>query len=63
MKPVLQLEHTGFSIASVSAIVGLYYLKVKSIANSLGIFTNDKNLWSETWYVRTLLNHFGLRTA
>ena len=51
MKPVVQLERTGCGIASVSAIVGLSYTQVKSIANSLGIFAHDESLWSETAYV------------
>jgi hypothetical protein len=60
---VLQLERTGCGIASVSAIFGRPYSEVKSIANSLGIFANDESLWSETAHVRTLLNHFGIRTG
>ncbi len=63
MDPVVQLERNGCGIASVSAIVGLPYSEVKSIANSLGIFANDESLWSETAHVRTLLNHFGIRTG
>jgi hypothetical protein len=38
MKPVVQLERTGCGIASVAAIAGLSYLKVKTIANALGIY-------------------------
>ncbi len=63
MKPVVQLERTGCGIASISAIVGLSYTKTKLIANSLGIFAHDESLWSETAHVRTLLNHFGIRTG
>ena len=63
MKPVIQLEPTGCGIASVSAVVGLSYPKAKAIANSLGIFAHDERLWSETAYVRKLLNHFGFRTG
>jgi len=63
LDPVLQLERTGCGIASVSAIVGRPYSEVKSIANSLGIFANDESLWSETAHIRTLLNHFGIRTG
>lgn len=62
MKPVVQLERTGCGIASVAAIVGLSYQKTKAIANSLGIFAQDKSLWSETSYVRKLLSHFGIKT-
>lgn len=59
MKPVIQQESTGCGIACVSAIVGLSYKKTRSIAGSLGIFADDDRLWSDTAYVRTLLNHFG----
>ncbi len=61
MKPVVQLERTGCGIASVAAIVGLTYPKVKSIANSLGIFAHDERLWSETTPVRKLLSYFGIK--
>ena len=63
MKPIIQLERTGCGIASVAAIVGLSYPKVNSVANSLGIFAHDNSLWSDTAHVRTLLNHFGIRTG
>ena len=63
MKPVVQPERTGCGIASVAAIVGLSYPKTKSIANSLGIFAHDENLWSEASHVRKLLSHFGIKTG
>ncbi|MFZ3066218.1 MAG: hypothetical protein WA277_13150 [Nitrospirota bacterium] len=63
MKPVVQLERTGCGIASVAVIVGLSYQKAKAIANSLGIFAQDKNLWSKTSHVRKLLRHFGIKTG
>lgn len=63
MKPVIQLERTGCGIASVSAVVGLSYPKVKSIANSLGIFAHDDSLWSEPTHVRKLVKHFGLKAG
>jgi hypothetical protein len=62
MKPVIQLEPTGCGIASVAAIAGVSYSRAKSVANSFGIFADDRNLWSQTAYVRKLLRHFGLRT-
>ena len=61
MKPVIQLEPTGCGIASVAAIAGVSYSRAKSVANSLGIFAEDRKLWSETAHVRKLLRHFGLR--
>jgi hypothetical protein len=62
MKPVVQLERTGCGIASVAAIAGLSYPKVKTIANALGIFAQDESLWSETSHVRKLLGHFDIKT-
>jgi hypothetical protein len=56
-------RRAGCGIATVSAIVGLSYPEVKSVANSLGIFAHDECLWSETAHVRMLLNHFGVRTG
>jgi len=61
MKPVIQLERTGCGIASVAAMAGVTYSQAKSAAASLGIFADDRKLWSETAYVRKLLRHFGLR--
>lgn len=61
MKPVIQLEPTGCGIASVAAIAGVSYSHAKAVANSLGIFADDKELWSETAHVRKLLRYFGLR--
>ena len=63
MKPVIQLERTGCGIASVAAIAGVSYPKVKSIANALGIYAHDENLWSETAHVRKLLGHLGIKTG
>lgn len=63
MKPVIQLEPTGCSIASIAAIAGLSYSKVKSIANSIGIFAEDKKLWSETYLVRKLLKYLKIKTG
>jgi hypothetical protein len=59
MRPVVQLERTGCGIASVATIAGLSYPKAKLIANSLGIYAEDKTLWSDTSHVRRLLRHFG----
>jgi hypothetical protein len=63
MKPVVQEEVTGCAIAAVAAAAGVTYRKSKQAANSLGIFAQDKALWSETNHVRKLLNHFRLGAA
>ncbi|HEX9810589.1 MAG TPA: hypothetical protein VGA88_00670 [Burkholderiales bacterium] len=61
MKPVIQLETTGCGIASVAAIAGISYPQAKAVANSLGIRAGDKRLWSDTKYVRTLLERFDFK--
>jgi hypothetical protein len=61
MRPVIQAKITGCGIASVAAIAGVPYAGAKKTANSLGIFAEDQKLWSETAYVRRLLNHYGFR--
>jgi ABC-type bacteriocin/lantibiotic exporter with double-glycine peptidase domain len=60
MKPVVQEEITGCGIASVAALAGVSYGEAKAVANRLGIYAADKNLWSDTRYVRTLLKHYGI---
>ena len=59
MRPVVQLERTGCGIASVAAIAGLSYREAKAAASSLGIYAEDKRLWSDTAHVQRLLRHFG----
>ena len=59
--PVIQLERTGCGIASVAALSGLPYEEMKSMANSMGIFAEDRSLWSETLYVRKLLERVGMK--
>jgi hypothetical protein len=60
VKPVVQLEPTGCGIASVAAIAGVSYSRAKSVANSLGIYADDRALWSTTAHVRALLRQFRL---
>lgn len=63
MKPVVQLERTGCGIASVAALAGVGYREMQRVANRLGIFADDPRLWSETDYVRRLLEEFGIKRA
>ena len=60
MNPVIQEEKTGCAIASSAAIAGISYKEAKNVANNLGIFAEDSALWSETNYIRTLLNKLGV---
>lgn len=56
MKPVLQEDATGCAIACSAAIAGITYKEAKKIANNLGIYAEDSALWSETKYIRNLLD-------
>jgi len=63
LTPVIQQETTGCGIASVANIVGKSYPQMRLIANAMGIFAEDKSLWSDTDYVRRLLASQGVKTA
>lgn len=54
-KPVVQEESTGCGIASVANVLGKSYSEMKAIANAMGIYAEDKSLWSDTQYVRKML--------
>ena len=60
LTPVIQEEATGCGIASVANILGKSYQQMKAIANSMGIYADDKSLWSDTEYVRKLLTNAGV---
>ncbi|RLT89651.1 hypothetical protein [Ketobacter sp. GenoA1] len=62
-EPVIQEEQTGCGIAAAANILGLTYSDMKAIANNLGIFASDKSLWSDTQYVRQILNREGVETS
>ena len=60
LTPVIQEEATGCGIASVANILGKSYQQMKAVANSMGIYADDKSLWSDTEYVRKLLTNTGV---
>lgn len=60
---VIQEEKTGCGIASVANIIGFPYVDVKVKANSIGIFSEDKTLYSDTGYVRKLLTEYDVKTS
>jgi len=60
MKPVVQEEMTGCAIAAVAAAAGVTYRQGQRAAHSLGIFAQDKALWSQTYHVRKLLKYFAI---
>ncbi len=62
-KPVIQEEATGCGIASVANILGKTYSEMKAIANAMGIYAEDKSLWSETQYVREMLSSAEVGTS
>lgn len=63
MKPVIQEESTGCGIASVANILGKSYAEMKATANAMGIYAEDKSLWSDTSYVRRMLASAGVGTS
>jgi len=63
LKPIVQEEVTGCGIASVANIAGKTYQDMKAIANDMGIYADDKSLWSDTRYVRKLLSYEGFKTS
>ena len=62
MEPVIQEDRTGCGFASVATVAGVKYKQVKRVASQLGIDVQDPRLWSDTTYVRQLLEHYGLPT-
>lgn len=61
--PVIQEETTGCGIASVANIVGKSYQEMKQYANAMGIYADDKSLWSDTHYVKQMLLTFGVQVS
>ncbi|MBU1293323.1 MAG: hypothetical protein KJ609_12970 [Gammaproteobacteria bacterium] len=59
-EPVIQEEATGCGIASVANILGKTYSQMKASANAMGIYADDKSLWSDTQYVRQMLSAAGV---
>jgi len=48
LEPVIQEEATGCGIAAVANILGKTYGQMKASANVMGIYADDKSLWSDT---------------
>lgn len=63
LNPVIQEETTGCGIASVANILGKTYSEMKAIAKAMGIYAEDKSLWSDTQYVRKMLSCAGTETS
>lgn len=62
-EPVIQEEATGCGIASVANILGKTYSQMKASANAMGIYADDKSLWSNTQYVRQMLSAADVKTS
>ncbi len=60
VKVVIQEEETGCGLACVAMLADKSYAQIKTFANSLGIYAEDKNLWYHTDYVRQLLKEYNL---
>ena len=59
----IQQESSGCGIACTAMLAGKSYAEVKQKANQLGIFAEDEKLWSETGYVRRLLDEYEIKAA
>lgn len=60
MNPVIQENATGCGIACVAMLAGRSYAETRSDAGRLGIFADDRQLWSETGPVRRLLSYYNI---
>jgi len=63
LKPVIQEEATGCAIACAATLAGISYRQARKIANGMGIFAEDKLLWSETGSIRRLLESLNIVTG
>ena len=63
MDAVVQQEPTGCGIAACAALTQIDYGQARQVANALGIFAEDRALWSDTHYVRRLLGELGIVVA
>ncbi len=63
LKSVIQEETTGCGIASVANVLGKTYPEMKAIANAMGIYAEDKLLWSDTQHVKEMLARAGVETS
>ncbi len=63
MMAVIQEEKTGCAIASSAAIAGISYEEARKIANGMGIYAEDSELWSETNHIRRLLAKLGVKAG
>lgn len=63
LKPVIQEDTSGCGIAAVANILGKTYSEMKTIANAMGIYAEDKLLWSDTQYVRKMLASASVETS
>ena len=63
MIAVIQEEKTGCAIASSAAIAGISYKEARRIANGMGVYAEDSDLWSETNYTRRLLARLGVKVG
>jgi ABC-type bacteriocin/lantibiotic exporter with double-glycine peptidase domain len=63
MNAVVQQDRTGCAFASIAALAGVDYARIKKEAATLGIHVSDPRLWDETRHVRQLLAHLGIGAA
>lgn len=59
----MQEETTGCGIAACANLAQISYAEAKQLANSLGIYAEDKTLWSETAHIRQLLSALNISAS
>ncbi|GLQ00536.1 hypothetical protein GCM10007891_23890 [Methylophaga thalassica] len=60
---IVQEETTGCGIAACANLAQISYAEAKQLANSLGIYAEDKRLWSETAHIRQLLSALNISVS
>lgn len=63
MEAVVQEQISGCGIAACAALAQVDYATSRRVANQLGIHAEDSQLWSDTTYVRRLLEALGIDAA
>lgn len=59
----IQQETTGCGFACVAMLANRPYEEIKTMASKLGIFAEDENLWSDTAYVRQLMEKYQIKAS
>ena len=62
IRRIVQKDSTGCGIACVAMLCGNTYSQVKAIATDFGFVPNNYGHSTESWQLRELLSHFGVKS-